>query len=66
MDGVHELWLKGMKARLDTYIPNKKIISRKATQLAEVTEQTAKKYIDELAKKFKAGQEVQNAERAYH
>ena len=44
-EGVHELWLKGMKARLDTYIPNKKIISRKATQLAEITEETAQKYV---------------------
>ena len=63
-DGVHELWLKGMKARLDTYIPNKKIISRKATQLAEISEETAKNYINELTKKFKAGKEVQNVERA--
>ena len=62
-DGVHELWLKDMKARLDTYIPNKQIISRKATQLAEISEKTAKKYIDELAKKFKAGKEIQNVER---
>ncbi|WP_460512456.1 hypothetical protein, partial [Hymenobacter latericoloratus] len=64
IDGAHEVWLKGMKVRLDTYIPNKKIISRKATQLAEVTETTAKKYIDEITKKYKAGSEVQNAERA--
>ena len=63
-EGVHELWLKGMKARLDTYIPNKKIISRKATQLAEITEETAQKYITELTKKYKAGKEIQNVERA--
>ena len=63
-DGVHELWLKGMKARLDTLIPGKFIISRKATQLAEVTFDTSKKYIDELTKKYKSGKKNQNTERA--
>ena len=46
----HEVWLKGMKRRVDTVMKDgKKVISRKATQLSDVTEDTAKKYIDEVA-----------------
>ena len=47
---AHEVWLEGMKRRVDTVMKNgKKVISRKATQLSDVTEETAKKYIDEVA-----------------
>nr|WP_240315558.1 polymorphic toxin-type HINT domain-containing protein [Aquimarina longa] len=56
VNGVHELWTKGMKTRLDTLIPGKAIISRKATQLSEVTFNTAKKY--------KKGKAIQNTKRA--
>lgn len=56
---AHEVWLEGMKRRVDTVMKNgKKVISRKATQLSDVTEETAKKYIDEVAR-YK-GQGVQN------
>ena len=55
----HEVWLKGMKRRVDTVAKNgKKVISRKATQLHKVTKETAEKYIDEVAG-YK-GQGVQN------
>ncbi|GAL82652.1 probable hemagglutinin-related protein [Algibacter lectus] len=64
VDGIHELWTKGMKSRLDTLIPGKAIISRKATQLADVTFDTAKKYIDEFGKKYKKGKGIQNTKRA--
>ncbi len=64
LDGVHEVFTKGMKTRLDTLIPGKKIISRKASQLAELTTDTAKKYIDEIPKKYKKGTPVQNPKRA--
>ena len=61
---VHELWVNGMKSRLDSFLKGGgEIISRKATQLAEITEETAKKYIDEIAKKYKNGMKIQNAER---
>lgn len=40
------------------------IISRKATQLAEISVDTAKKYIDELVKKYEKGKKIQNTERA--
>jgi hypothetical protein len=63
-DGIHELWVDGMKYRLDTLIPGKKIISRKATQLADISIDTAKKYIDELVTKYKSGKKIQNAKRA--
>ena len=56
---AHEVWLKGMKRRVDTVAKNgKKVISRKATQLHKVTKETAEKYIDEVAG-YK-GQGVQN------
>lgn len=61
--GVHEVFTKGMKTRLDTLIPGKKIISRKASQLADIAEDTSKKYIDEIAKKYKKGTAVQKPSR---
>ncbi|WP_062052660.1 polymorphic toxin-type HINT domain-containing protein [Aquimarina longa] len=63
-DAVHEVWLKGMKARVDAIVAGKYIISRKATQLADATFDTAKKYIDELAEKYKSGKKIQNPKRA--
>jgi len=72
---AHELWLKVKKKvgdievssltfRLDSYIPNKEIISRKATQMAETTVETAKKHIDELVKKYKKDLLIANTKRA--
>ena len=59
---AHEVWLEGMKRRVDTVAKNgKKVISRKATQLSDVTEETAKKYIDEVA--GYRGKKVQNPKR---
>lgn len=59
---AHEVWLEGMKRRVDTVAKNgKKVISRKATQLSEVTKETAKRYIDEVA--AYRGQKIQNASR---
>ncbi len=48
----------------DGYIPNKEIISRKATQFAETTLDNAKKYIDEIDKKYRKKRKVANSERA--
>jgi len=58
-----ETWLKkGGKlfSRVDGYIPGKAIIERKATDLSRVSTETAKKYIDQLAKKYKEGMEIAN------
>ena len=58
-----ETWLKkGGKlfSRVDGYIPGKAIIERKATDLSKVSTETAKKYIDQLAKKYKEGMEIAN------
>lgn len=58
-----ETWLKKGKklfARVDGYIPEKAIIERKATDLAKVEINTAKKYIDQLAKKYKEGTKIAN------
>ncbi|WP_262493588.1 HINT domain-containing protein [Flavobacterium branchiophilum] len=61
---VHELWTLGMKGRVDSFLKGGgEVISRKATQLAEITETTAKKYIDEIGNKY-ADKGVQNIERA--
>ena len=41
--------------RLDSYVPNKKIVSRKYTQLSEVSEETAIRYLKELEDKCSPG-----------
>ena len=51
---------KGGYYRLDAYNPGKAILSRKFTQLGEISEQTAINYINELAKKYPAGAKIAN------
>ena len=41
--------------RLDSYVPNKEIVSRKYTQLSEVSEETAIRYLKELEDKYSPG-----------
>ena len=41
--------------RLDSYVPNKEIVSRKYTQLSEVSEETAIRYLKELKDKYSPG-----------
>lgn len=41
--------------RLDSYVPGEAIVSRKLTQLGEVSPQTARGYIDELLDKYPDG-----------
>ena len=41
--------------RLDSYVPNKEIVSRKYTQLSEVSEETAIRYLKELLDKYAPG-----------
>ena len=41
--------------RLDSYVPNKEIVSRKYTQLSEVSEETAIRYLKELSDKYAPG-----------
>lgn len=58
-----ETWLKkGGKlfSRVDGYIPDLAIIERKATDLSKIAPETAKKYIDQLASKYKEGMEIAN------
>jgi hypothetical protein len=62
MGGFSEVVLENGK-RLDSYIPRKEIVSRKFTQLKDVTEKTAKKYIDEFAEKYEKGTMIKNTER---
>ena len=38
--------------RLDSYVPNKEIVSLKYTQLSEVSEETAIRYLKELSDKY--------------
>jgi hypothetical protein len=46
------------KKRLDTYIPGQKIISRKATDIDNISEQTWRNYCNELVTKYKVGTPV--------
>ena len=41
--------------RLDSYVPNKEIVSRKKTQFDEVSEETAIRYLKELEEKYSPG-----------
>ena len=45
---------------VDSYVPNKEIVSRKFTQLSEVKESTAISYVRELAQKYSSGSKVSN------
>ena len=46
---------KYLYVRLDSYVPNKEIVSRKYTQLSEVSEETAIRYLKELSDKYAPG-----------
>lgn len=58
LGGFNEVVLSSGK-RLDSYIPNKEIVSRKFTQLGE----DGVKHIDELAKKYRPGTPIKNTTR---
>ncbi|RKE44313.1 polymorphic toxin-type HINT domain-containing protein [Sphingobacterium detergens] len=62
LGGFNEVVLESGK-RLDSYLPGKEIISRKFTQLANVTEKTAKSYIDELVEKYGTDQVIKKTTR---
>ena len=47
--------IKHQYVRLDSYVPNKEIVSRKYTQLSEVSEETAIRYLKELSEKYAPG-----------
>jgi len=44
--------------RLDSYTPGEAIVSRKLTQFGDITEDTAKGYIDEFVRKYPAGTRI--------
>ena len=46
---------KHQYVRLDSYVPGKEIVSRKYTQLSEVSEETAICYLKELSDKYAPG-----------
>ena len=47
--------IKHQYVRLDSYVPDKEIVSRKYTQLSEVSEETAIRYLKELSDKYAPG-----------
>ncbi|WP_291869854.1 hypothetical protein [Maribacter sp.] len=49
------------KKRLDSYIPGKEIISRKATTLSEIKAATFEKYLKELTTKYKVGKIIDSS-----
>ncbi|WP_336960707.1 polymorphic toxin-type HINT domain-containing protein [Chryseobacterium contaminans] len=58
-----ETWIKKggkLYSRVDGYIPDKAIIERKATDLSKIDPETAKKYINQLSKKYDEGLEIAN------
>lgn len=55
--GANEVTLKNGK-RLDSYVPNTEIVSRKYSQLAAVKPETAMKYLAELQRKYNPGELV--------
>lgn len=48
------------RGRLDSYMPGEQIISRKLTQLGEVSIATGRRYIDELVSKYPPGTRIPN------
>ena len=50
LDEVYVSLKNGKKGRIDGFVKGKAIIERKATDLAKVTEKTAKSYVDNAAK----------------
>lgn len=44
--------------RLDSYIPGKEIVSRKATTLSNIKESTFEGYLKELTTKYKKGTKI--------
>ncbi|MGN7765522.1 hypothetical protein, partial [Paenibacillus sp. 22594] len=48
----------GKKYVVDSYVPNKQIVSRKFTQLSEVKESTAIGYLKELTQKYSSGSKI--------
>lgn len=58
-DRQSEIVLQGVNGkagkRVDAYIPGEKIISRKATDIDNITEQTWRNYCNELVTKYKVG-----------
>ena len=52
--------VRGKKYVVDSYAPNKEIVSRKFTQLSEVQEKTAKSYLNEITKKYSSGSKISN------
>lgn len=51
---VHELVLVN-DYRLDSYVPDKEIISRKATSFEDITEETFRRYLEEMREKYAPG-----------
>ena len=52
---AEDLPAKRKYVRLDSYVPNKEIVSRKYTQFDEVSEETAIRYLKELEEKYAPG-----------
>ncbi|MGC0368306.1 hypothetical protein [Microbacterium sp. SLBN-111] len=49
--------------RLDSYVSGREIVSRKYTQLSEISEETAKRYIAEIERKYSPGTPLSDGRR---
>jgi hypothetical protein len=61
--GGNELTLNNGK-RVDSYVPNKEIVSRKHTQLGDVKEETGIGYLRELDNKYSPGETLKDTPHA--
>lgn len=50
----------GKKYVVDSYVPKEEIVSRKFTQLSDVQENTAKRYLSEIIQKYPSGSKISN------
>ncbi|GAB0105653.1 hypothetical protein JMUB6875_46340 [Nocardia sp. JMUB6875] len=51
---------KGQYRRVDSYVPGQEIVSRKFTQLADITPETAIEYLRQLERHYKPGTKIAN------
>ncbi|WP_418957086.1 PrsW family intramembrane metalloprotease [Streptomyces tritici] len=60
---ANEVYLENGKY-LDSYRPKKEIVSRKDTQISEISEATFKKYLGEFTSKYKRGTRIPDTDKA--
>ncbi|WP_132114926.1 hypothetical protein [Actinocrispum wychmicini] len=63
--GANEVYVadaKGRRYKVDSYMPNKEIVSRKETQFSEIKESTVMGYLQELRRKYNPSMRILSTE----